>query len=1265
MSKTIFIFLLCMSISYGATNRVSGIKNCFCDYRETGVSLQYKLFTAKEPHGSDYQAFKHRMKELILKFNQYVGALKAENPVEYAHMPLITSRSWGILNPRSIPGNTQNFWQFKQLRADLGGKGFYFTYFRQDDYARKYQIQFSENRNPLRYGPDLLVKRYSLSHFYGNQLEFDLCLNFVIFMNKMIRKHFLGEITEQKVSHVFSDAIKYEESEKCKPIKTNIDDFEDISVTRESMVALLAYAKDPKKIRRTKGRKAPTHFDPLALDGKPLSGNLGPKKKGRRNGKKAGKNNNNKHQNPFDKKSFDPSKPKPRNPIRKARSEAPNKRSHDHPTNKHQRIPGRPLATPSQTPHKKTSSKNDKALSRQPSLIKIDPKNYNLLPAHLRPAEPYRKKTHPYKNFEEKYKLYHENKPSDVLKIKKEQEQKKKDPNPSKPAKPSDKPRNKSLAPEVPDRKRLSSLPPANKPEKKDSKLPLEISGFNPNDLPSIHFSPYNLKPNPSLKPVKEPLVNPRGIDLSVSLPKNSVLRPRDMDSFLGSTKQPVLTPSQIDFLRPLKGDFSIKRQPALFEPENDSDGGPQGNYQPQGGKIVPKNGSKPFTGAEANDPFKNFAKFRPSTGPMNTYPSEIQPKDQNKSLLKPKKGGLSGDEDEFDKPISKSKVGGIPIIDQSGLRKSNTFSIKDTTPDISRIQKKEMKNPPILPKYFDEDLSLIKPNINSDKSILPKHFYLDLSFTKPGISSKSSSIINSEKEEPNSLILHPKDISLPSFDQKNKQRETVNSTFKPESEFIPEDKELNDPSFKSKNNNLLEGDEEDITTPIKQGLIGDPEDSDGEVDDPTVQSQTPKDIDVKNYPNDEEEEEEEPNQFDNEEDDDLEDEEDNYRKDVTRKSYETEDLEDDEEEEDEDFGNDGEDQELENLLKKNKTVEELEDDLDDLDGDVVDREPEILPEPIIESISDENVLIKSEGTAITVTSEEEPQPIKSIEESKIPPEKEAQESPSKDLRSSKVNLSKSKAIAREVVDQVRDTIDKDVEFEQMTLDHFFYVPSDEEVAPIFTSDMEFFDDSLIEFPDIQLDFSQGVVAVVPPTHDDEGNELDKATSDALFMEHNYRFHRKYYFAEHLAFKVAEVNQKLKETQEKKNPGKEIQGKFFLEIYPDLSVKITSNNKDVTKDIIERLLKIKSYRKIKIRYTHTVIEDEIKIQIKIDSNQILNQVSIVVNCDRIDEVAPEDLKDRLNEEVRQHFIKHDLPENIQKKYFINDVETDEREFQLI
>ena len=1234
MFKTILIFLLCMSISYGATNRVSGLKNCFCDYRETGVSIQYKLFTAKEPHGSDYQAFKHRMKELILKFNQYVDALKAEKPEEYVHMPHITTRSWGILNPRSIPGNTQNFWQYKQLRAELGGKGFYFTYYRQDDYARKYQIQFSEDRNPLRYGPDLLVKRYSLSHFHGNQLEFDLCLNFVIFMNKMIRKHFLGQRTERKVSHVFSDAIKNEQTGKCKRIKTNVDSFEDISVSSESMVALLAYAKDPKKTRKTKGRKAPTHFDPFALDGKPLSGDLGPKKKGKKTGGKTGKKNNKKHQNPSDKKSHDSSSQKPRDPLRKKKPETSNKKSHDHSTNKDQKIPGRPLTTPSQTPYKRPSSTNDKNLSRQPSLLKIDPKNNNLLPVHLRPAEPYRKKTHPYKNFEEKYKFYHENKPSDVLKIKKEQEQKKKDPKPSKPAKSSDKPKNKSVAPEVPEKKRQHSLPPAKKPEKTDSKYPLEISGFNPKDLSSIHFSPSDVRPNSFLKSLKEPLVKPRDSDSSLSLPKDSVLKPKDIESFLGSAKQPVLTPKQIDFLRSFKGDFSIKRKPTFSEPENNSEKGPQGNYQPQNGNFISRNRSKAFTGTEDNEPFRKF-EIRPSNGPKDTHPSEFKPKDQNKSLFKPKKGGLSGDEDELDKPISKSKIGKVPIIDENDLRKSITLSITDTSPEISRIEKKEDTNPLILPKYFDEDLSFIKPTISSRKS----------------------SIIHPEKEQLDSLIFHPKDISLPDFDNKDKKKETDDSIFEFESEFNPEDKQPQDSSFRSKKKNFLE-DKEDIITPFREDLIDAPEKDHEEIYNPAIDSQIPKGTDEE-YEIDEDE----PYQVDNEdEEEDLEDEEDNYRKDITRKSYEPEDLEEEEEEEDEDLGNDGEDEELENLLKKNKTEEEPE---DDLEGDVVDKEPEILPQPIIESISDENVLIKSEGTEINITSEEETEPIKPIEESKITPEKKPEESPSKALRSSKVNLSKSKAIAREVVDQVRDTIDKDVEFEQMRLDNFFYKPSDEEIAPIFTSDMEFFDDSLIEFPDIELDFSQGVVAVVPPTHDEDGNELDKATSDALFLEQNYRFHRKYYFAEHLAYKVAEVNQKLKETQEKKNPGKEIQGKFLLEIYSDLSVRITSNNKDVTKDIIERLLKIKSYRKIKIRYTQTVIEDEIKIQIKIDSNQILNQVSIVVNCDRIDEVSPEDLKDRLNEEVRQHFIKHDLPENIEKRYFINDVETDGTEFQLI
>lgn len=262
MKIVIGIFILSFLFYEGGSTRLKSIlknsknsKNCFCSVRDSGVSLQYKIFRQVEPLGLDSYTLKERMSRLVSKYNSYVNSLKGEKNSLHSWMPNIIQKSWGVIKKDKLPFGIQTHSQYKQMTMKLGGRNFYFTFYRDEDSKRKFKIQFSSSRNPKRISKNLVVKRYSLSRFKGNQFEYDLCSNFVIFVNKMMRKFFIRANKMESSTQVFSQALV--EKDNCKTIKHIYLEVFPIGTKLETIVALTQLVKPSKEDKTTEAHVKP------------------------------------------------------------------------------------------------------------------------------------------------------------------------------------------------------------------------------------------------------------------------------------------------------------------------------------------------------------------------------------------------------------------------------------------------------------------------------------------------------------------------------------------------------------------------------------------------------------------------------------------------------------------------------------------------------------------------------------------------------------------------------------------------------------------------------------------------------------------------------------------------------------------------------------------------------------------------------------------------------------------------------------------------
>lgn len=108
-----------------------------------------------------------------------------------------------------------------------------------------------------------LVHQYTFSHYMGPQFEFDICVNFVIYLNKLIRKHFEKLVVVDKFTNVPVSSINYfltnKKTGKCENIETNF------SVFIPTKLATMKQAEIKTMITKFKNQPNPIKKQPTIL----------------------------------------------------------------------------------------------------------------------------------------------------------------------------------------------------------------------------------------------------------------------------------------------------------------------------------------------------------------------------------------------------------------------------------------------------------------------------------------------------------------------------------------------------------------------------------------------------------------------------------------------------------------------------------------------------------------------------------------------------------------------------------------------------------------------------------------------------------------------------------------------------------------------------------------------------------------------------------------------------------------------------------------
>lgn len=240
MKKISLLFLL---MAYSTSRTIS---NCFCATRQSGVSLQYKIFEEKQPEGPKLAVVKDEMVELIAKYNQYVSQLNKQSP-ELPRLPKMTAKHW---SNEYLPVHSMTdagaVMKNEQLTVQIGGVQWFFTYYLQNASARSFQLKFTDTQDSRAAG-DALVKRYTLSHYFGNQFEHDLCRNFVIYTNKLIQKHFTPHRIYTSVYPSFSSRLLDSHS-NCKSLTfVSVKAIPPTLKSAKDIAGLVIFGKDPNR----------------------------------------------------------------------------------------------------------------------------------------------------------------------------------------------------------------------------------------------------------------------------------------------------------------------------------------------------------------------------------------------------------------------------------------------------------------------------------------------------------------------------------------------------------------------------------------------------------------------------------------------------------------------------------------------------------------------------------------------------------------------------------------------------------------------------------------------------------------------------------------------------------------------------------------------------------------------------------------------------------------------------------------------------------
>lgn len=135
-----------------------------------------------------------------------------------------------------------------ELRSGQRAQIIYVAFTEKSSYTNNFILELSEVPNDNFDGSkkgNRLYKRYTFSRFFGAQMDFDLCINFQIFLNKILKKHF-------PETPNFSVLLVDQEQKQCHPAQYL--EFKEKSKTgaKSSMVAPPGAGEEHEKEKKTK-----------------------------------------------------------------------------------------------------------------------------------------------------------------------------------------------------------------------------------------------------------------------------------------------------------------------------------------------------------------------------------------------------------------------------------------------------------------------------------------------------------------------------------------------------------------------------------------------------------------------------------------------------------------------------------------------------------------------------------------------------------------------------------------------------------------------------------------------------------------------------------------------------------------------------------------------------------------------------------------------------------------------------------------------------
>lgn len=240
-------FLLLISLLIAS---IDSSPNCFCSSRSSGVSLQHQIFETK-----GYKV----VNDIVLKVMKRYAVARAEMELAGKKMPDLKITKW-----KTLPADKAKYFdkqvgfipnKFEVEITHDGNHAFFGRYWLNHGVVKNVNLNFYQvvesKINGVSQGKtrENTIYKRSLSHFYGNQLEYDICSAFVIALEK-----YFTALPQNNFSIV--DAFLEDDKKTCRSI-TYIE-YEMLPKAlgkKEQIASQIIKREDPETVKQRKQLK--------------------------------------------------------------------------------------------------------------------------------------------------------------------------------------------------------------------------------------------------------------------------------------------------------------------------------------------------------------------------------------------------------------------------------------------------------------------------------------------------------------------------------------------------------------------------------------------------------------------------------------------------------------------------------------------------------------------------------------------------------------------------------------------------------------------------------------------------------------------------------------------------------------------------------------------------------------------------------------------------------------------------------------------------